>query len=140
MSRKLVLSALVCLPFLPAALQAQNVFVLGGLNSSNSNVLVYSSTFTQIGSFNAGYAPFEVLAKPDGSEFYVISSSGSQTVTATDNTFQNAMSLGNLGTQATSAALTPNGKYLLVTAGTLHVFNTTTNSDLLSGGIFLASL
>ncbi len=135
MFKKPIVSALVCLSIAAAAAQAQNIFVLPGANSGSNTVLVYTSTFNSLTSFTAGSAPFAILAKPDGSKYYVISGSGSQTVTVVDSAFANARSLGNLGTQATAAALTPDGKRLLVVAGSLHVFDTTTDSDLTPNGV-----
>src|SRR5438477_5751582 len=94
-----------------AAGQAQNIFVLPGSNSNTNNVTVVSgSSLTSLGSFTAGAASFTVLAKPDGSKFYIVANQGSQTVTALDSSFTNPRSLGNFGTSATAAAITPDGK------------------------------
>ena len=122
--------AVVCLTLISAAAQAQNVFVLPGANGTGSTVQVLTSQFSPLTTFQAGNAAFQIIAKPDGSKYYVIASAGSQTVTEVDSTFQNPKSLGNLGANATAAAITPDGKRLLVIAGTLHVFDTTTDTEL----------
>ena len=130
MYKKTIMQAGVCLSLISAVAHAQNFFVLPGANSPGSSVQVYTSQFIPLTTFQAGVAAYQIIAKPDGSKYYVISNAGSQTVTEVDNTFQNPKSLGNLGTQATAAALTPDGKRLLVVAGTLHVFDTTTDAEL----------
>ena len=57
-----------------------------------------------------------LLAKPDGSKYFIVANQGSQTVTVLDSTFSNPRSLGNLGTQATAAAITPDGRRKLADA------------------------
>lgn len=130
-----IAAAILCAASLAGAAQAQNLFVLPGSNSTNSNVIVLSNLFSQVATFQAGPGSFQVLAKPDGSKFYVISNSGSQTVTVVDPTFQTPRAIASLGTQATAAAMTPNGQRLLVVAGSLHIFDTSTDQDLTPNGL-----
>ncbi len=86
--------------------------------------------------FTAGAGAFQVLAKPDGTEYYVISASATQTVTTVDPGFQNPKSLASLGAPASTAALTADGKYLLVVAGgALYIINTATDTQVNTTGI-----
>jgi uncharacterized protein (TIGR03437 family) len=86
--------------------------------------------------FTAGAGAFQVFAKPDGTEYYVVSASASQTVTTVDPGFQNPKSLASLGAPATAAALTADGKYLLVVAGgALYIIGTATDTQVNTTGI-----
>jgi uncharacterized protein (TIGR03437 family) len=135
MLKKPVYSAILCLSFVATAARGQNVFVLPGAQASGNTIQVLSSQFATVGTVAAGNSSFQILAKPDGSKYYVIANSGSQTVTTLDANFQNPRSLGNLGSQATAAAISPDGKKLLVVAGTLHVIDTTSDNDLTPNGV-----
>ena len=123
------------LSFSSTAALGQNVFVLPGPTSSGSTVQVFSTQLVPVNSFTAGNSASQAFAKPDGSKYYIVANSGSQTVTTVDLSFSNAKSLGNLLSQATASALTPDGRRLLVIAGSLHVFDTTSDSDLTTAGI-----
>ena len=128
--------AVVCLASLVPAAQAQDLFALPGSNSTNSSVAVLSpSTLANVATVAAGSGAFTVLATPDGSRFYIVANSGSQTVTEVPNSFANPVTLGNIGLGATAAAITPNGSRLVVAAGSLHVFDTSSNNDLLPNGL-----
>ena len=45
------------------------------------------------------------------------------------------LSLANLPIPATQALITPDGKLLAVAAGKVYLFNTSSNSEVVSGGI-----
>jgi uncharacterized protein (TIGR03437 family) len=122
-------ACLVTLGFTAIA-QNQNLLVLPGSGINSPNVSVYSAQpFTPGANYVAGNASFAVFAKPDGSKYYTVASAGAQTVTVTDGNFGNPRSLGNVGTQATAAALTPDGTKLFVAAGTLQVFDTASDTN-----------
>lgn len=130
MSKSLSLSAGVCLFVMTATAPGQNLFLVPGTSSvSGAGTVVSGSSLASIGSFTAGAGAFQVVATPSGSKYYVIANSGSSTVTVLDSNFSNPRSLGNLGLQATAAAITPNGSRLLVLAGTLHIFDTSSPAD-----------
>lgn len=106
---------------------AQNLFILPGSGSLNTNVQVYSPALGSLGSFGAGPGAFTVVARPGGTEFYAISTGSSQ-VTSVDYGFDTATATATLGAPATAAAISPNGNRLLVLAGTLHIFDTSTST------------
>ena len=127
----------VYVSLLSFAAQAQNVFVLPGPGSTTASVLPFSNAYVAINTgFTAGAGAFAVFAKPDGTEYYVVSASATQTVTSVDAGFQNPKSLANLGAPATAAGLTADGKYLLVVAGgALYIFTTANDTQVNSAGI-----
>lgn len=136
MFKRVLAPCLVCLCMVAAVLQAQDVFVLPGTNSNSQNVFVFTTNpFVSITSFSAGAGAFQVFEKPDGTKLYAVSNSGSATVTSVDNSFAAPHSLGNLGQQATAAVLTPDGRRLAVAAGLLHIFDTSSDTDLFPSGI-----
>jgi uncharacterized protein (TIGR03437 family) len=146
MHKNVIASCVICLLFAAIGLQAQptqqaqqNVFVLSGPSSTASTVTVFSSNpFSNITGFTAGAGAFQVLGTPDGTKFYVIANSGSSTVTIVPNSFTNPRSI-NLGAQATAAAISGDGKRVAVAASALHMFDTSTDTDLLPNGVVLGA-
>jgi uncharacterized protein (TIGR03437 family) len=119
-----------------AAANAQNVFVLPSASSGSSNVGVFSANpFSNLGNIAATTSANLVLATADGTKFYIISSSGGNSILATDSTFATPRVIANLGTQPNTAVLTPNGRRLLVGAGTLQIIDTSNDSILVAGGL-----
>jgi uncharacterized protein (TIGR03437 family) len=98
-----------------------------------------ANPLTPFAGFQAGAGTFQVLSLPDGSKFYSIASSLSQPVTVTNNTFATTTSPASFSQPPTGAVMTPDGTRLAVAAGTLHVFDTSTDTELVSGGISVGS-
>src|SRR5229473_1919097 len=137
MNRRLNAFALGALLLLcAAASNAQNVFVLPASSSGSSNVGVFSANpFSNVANVTANSAANLVLGTGDGAKFYIVSNSGANTILATDSTFSTPRVIASLGVQPTSALLTPDGKRLLVGAGTLQIFDTASDSNLVAGGL-----
>lgn len=109
------------------------LFQLSGPNSSGgqffgfvANANPFNPVFTASGP--AGVS--KIVAKPDGSKFYVLGSSGSNALQSADPTFTRFTSINGLGALPTAIAMTPDGKYLLVGADALYVIDTNTDTIL----------
>jgi len=114
----------------------QVVFVLPGPNANGTSVYALATNpLSPITSFTSGAGSNLLFAKPDGSNYYIVATSLSQTVTSVDNTFQTPQDIVNLTQTVTSGVMTPDGTRLALAAGSLHVINTTTNTDILSSGV-----
>src|SRR5579864_3296524 len=73
-----------------AGLEGQNLFALPGPTSNSNTVLVYvADPFLSVTNFMSGVGSFQVVGKPDGSKFYVFSSTTTNSLTSVDSTFQN---------------------------------------------------
>src|SRR5260370_40137648 len=95
MSRIWCITIALCLLGALSVIEAQDVFVLPGPASSNTNVIVASATnLSALGTFNASAGSYQVLARPDGNKFYVIANSG--IVTVVDGPFTNAQQIAAL--------------------------------------------
>ncbi len=143
MFRRFLLS--VCLTFLAVTpvLRAQNVFSMPGASSTGQSVgvfgadpLVLTSTLT------SGAGSFITVALPDLSKAYIIASSPNASITALDRGFFTAHAVANLSQPASAAIITPDGRRLIVlttaaggAGGTVHVFNTSTDAELVQGGL-----
>ncbi len=126
----------LCFALGAMVVQAQDVFVLPGVGTSTGAVAVFaSSPLSEINTFNAGEGSFLVLPNLAATTYYVIANSTTQTITSTDATFLNPVGVASLPNPATAAVLTPDGKLLAVAASTLHLFNTSTNTEVVSGGL-----
>ena len=67
MLKNAIATRVICLVLAAAGLQAQNVFVVPGANSTGNNIAVFaSSPFSNITGFTAGAGTFQIFAKPDG--------------------------------------------------------------------------
>jgi adhesin/invasin len=110
--------------------------VLPGAGSNNAAVAVFATTpLSEITNFNSGPSSFLALANPNATTFYIIADSSTQTITSIGTTFGNPIAVANLANPATAAVMTPDGSLLAVAAGTLHLFNTTTNGEVVPGGL-----
>jgi uncharacterized protein (TIGR03437 family) len=136
MSRRLALSLAACTGLFISNLQADDVAALPGANSLGSNVAIFAiNPLTSLSTFTAGDSTFLIVPKPDGSLYYVIAKSGSNSVTTVDTNFENPTLIASFLTTPTAAAITSDGSELVVAAGTLHIFNTTKNTELVAGGV-----
>lgn len=85
----------------------------------------------------------QVIAKPDGSQFYIVGASGVQSVTPTFAAGSFTTIAGISGTP-TAAALSPDGRYLYVGATGLYIVNTSTNTVIPNsvpfGGAYIAGI
>jgi uncharacterized protein (TIGR03437 family) len=120
-----------------STLLANNVFVVPGFTGSTVvSGTVYSGTpLTQSGVFNASVDSFAAFAKTAANaadvKYYIVSRNSQASITILNSSFQpTANSPINLGQQVTAAALSPDGRRLVVVAGNLRVFNTDSDTEL----------
>ncbi|HUQ91073.1 MAG TPA: Ig-like domain-containing protein [Bryobacteraceae bacterium] len=130
MSRKISLFlSTLCTLALASNLLARNVFVL----PPGDGVLRPIATFagdpfapgTGAG-ISAAADSFLAFATPAGNKFYFVSRSATDTVVITDANF-GIIARRSLGTGATAAALSPDGRYLVVIAGAAQIIDTATD-------------
>lgn len=126
--KSLSLLALFCASITTLSAQARNVFVLPPGDGVLRPVTPFSADPFQSGAGGilAAQDAFLALSTPNGSKYYFIGRSGSDTVVIANSSFGITNRL-NLGTGATSAAVTPDGRFLLVTTNQLVVINTATD-------------
>lgn len=136
MKRKFCLWCALVLALVSLSLHAQSVFVLPASFGSSANVIAFTANpFAQSGTFTANTAASIVIASPDGTKYYIISNSGSNTLMTVDTAFSTVRSIASLGQGAAAAVLTPDGSKLLIAAGNLQIFNTSTDAPAVSGGV-----
>jgi uncharacterized protein (TIGR03437 family) len=140
MSKRKLAVVVLCLAAAVAMLSAQDVFVAAGSGSTDTQVSGFTThPVTPSGGFQAGPGTFQIVSTPDGSKFYSIASSATQPVAVTNSTFATTQFLASFTQAPTGAVMTPDGTRLAVAAGTLHIFDTATDTELVSGGISAAS-
>jgi len=140
LKKNLVLASL-CLTAFAGGLAAQtrNVFVLP---LSGTGVQTYTSdSFGPTANFSAAPAPFLVLANGNATKYYVISKSPTNTVVVVDGTNFSTLVTGrfNFNANAEAAAVTPDGKRLIVLAGGVHIIDIASDTDLTPAGIGLTT-
>jgi uncharacterized protein (TIGR03437 family) len=120
-----------------AALQAQeDLFVLPGAASGSGDVEAFlTNPLSNYRTIVTSLGSFAIIGSPNGSTFYLIASSTTGTIIATDSTLLTPTVVASLPNPASQGIITPDGKVLAVTAGTLHLFATATNTELVPGGI-----
>ncbi len=126
----------VCLAASVSALAAPGdgiLFQLPGFNSQSARILGYpylanpfNPSIDVFGPAGAGL----VLAKPDGSKFYVLGNSGTTSLQSADATFTNFRSVNGLSAPPTTLALTPDGKLLLVGGDQFYIIDSNTDQPI----------
>ena len=126
---------LLCFLGLGTAATAQNQYVTlyPGANNSSTILQAYLPTAggllatASINTLPAG--TFQILPTPDGTKYYIISNGGNP-VSTMDANFQNIKQIGgSIALAPTGAALTPDGRKLVVMAGS-SVYVVDVSSDL----------
>lgn len=122
--------------------QAPDLFVLPGPDAANgvaeafvANPITTSNPLSNYRTFTGGVGAFALLPNSSASSFYIVASSTTNSILSSDATFLAPTLVANLPTPASQAIITPNGQLLAVAAGTVFLFNTTSNTDLVSGGV-----
>jgi uncharacterized protein (TIGR03437 family) len=134
-AKRLGLWLALCLTFSAAALHAQYVVMLPGIDNDDPTVTVLdSSAFSVLNTFYAQDA-FELLSLPDGSQSYLIANINGAAITAMGPEFTNPQQIGNFPDTVNCGALSPDGSRLLAASSLLHIFDTGTNTDLTPNGI-----
>ncbi len=119
-----------------ASLQAQDLFVLPGAGANNGVVEAFvTNPLTTYRTFSAGTGSFALLPNLDASKFFAVASSTTNSVMAVNGTFLAPTLVANLSTTPNQAIVTPDGKLLVVSAGTVHLFATASNTELVAGGV-----
>lgn len=121
------------------------VFALPGASGTGALYAYTANPFAPVNSLAAASGTFRVIGKPDGSTFYAIANSATTAVSAISPDFSSIQQIGGqLSSGATAAVISPDGKRLLVatsnlasSTGTLYIFDTATNSLLVSTGVAL---
>jgi uncharacterized protein (TIGR03437 family) len=135
LKRLFALCAFGLVSFYPL-LHAQDLFVLPGAGATNGAVQAFvTNPLTTYREFNAGVGAFALLPNLNASKYFVVASATTNSIVETDGTFLPSTVVANLGTPATQALITPDGKLLAVLAGNVHLYNTSTNSELVTGGV-----
>lgn len=133
----------VCLALLSGAAFAQNPQGVGYAvefsASSSGQFQAYpenSATFASSSIGNTGPAgPNQIIAKPDGSKFYVLGAAGLDSI---DPAFTTPKPINGFTGTLTQGTMTPDGRYLLVSSsqgtgsGTVFVLNTTNDTVVLN--------
>ena len=105
------------------------VFPTGG---SNLVTVLDAADLTEQGTIAATATGSDLLAAPRGDRYYILSPTSTDTIVVVDARTLNVIQRISLAIGASDAVLTPDGEYLLVTAGALHVFSTTTDQPVTS--------
>ena len=141
LTRKKILMACVCLAAsaLAPGQTSSNpgtalVFQLPGANSGGTHLqgvpYAAASLSPTIDNANAPAGTFQIVPKPDGSKYFVLSEqSGNISLSYTDATFSTFTAVSGLGSAPTLMTLTPDGTqaYVATTSGTIYVLDTTTD-------------
>jgi hypothetical protein len=155
LNRNFSLAVLVCVAASVAAFGQANqgqeyLFQFFSQPSSSTLFSGYSDTgnlAAPLISTNGPTGVAAILPTPAGS-FYLVGTNGTNSLQAADSTFSNFTTINGLGGPPTAAAVTPDGKYLLVaapdptnaTVETFYIIDATTNAILTPGGLQMDGL
>jgi|GEM_PF-418774 len=108
---------------------AGNVFALPANAYDYSMPVFTEDPFQAVRTVTVPPGVLTVLARPDGSRYYVISQSATDSILVLNSTFTSVLKRVDLGTAPRAAALSPDGRRLFVLAGVARVFDVTSDND-----------
>jgi len=137
------LASLGSLTFAQTQTVSSYVFALPGANSSGPFYVYTANPFAPVNALTASPGTYQILGKPDGSKFYLIANAGATAVSEITSSFSSVQQIGGvLSLPAVAAAISPDGKRLVVVtgsqsggSGTVYVFDTSTDSLVVPNGI-----
>jgi uncharacterized protein (TIGR03437 family) len=107
-------------------LGAQTLFVMPGGPDTNRTVSIVSGEpFVYRTAYQGSHASLVALTNPAGTRYFVIAGSGTSTLTVLDGATFNVLQTFDLLNNGTAGAVTPDGRKLLVLAGSLFIFDIT---------------
>lgn len=119
---------LCALALMPALAQNRNVFVMPPGDGVLRPVSGYSiDPFNPVSAaISAAQDTFTVVSTPSASKYYFIGRSATDTVVITDANF-NIIGRRSLGIGASAAAISPDGRYVVIAAGTVQILDSSTD-------------
>jgi uncharacterized protein (TIGR03437 family) len=127
--------ALLVSCFMP--LSARDIFVTPGSSSSTNTIGVYrADPLTSVGTITGPAGAFQVL-RASATKFYVISRGTVDTVTVYEGTLPSLTQTKrfNLAEPATAAAISPDGRRVVVIANSVYIYDTANDTNLTPSGI-----
>ena len=100
------------------------LFPTGG---SNTVTVLDAADLSEAGTVSATSTAFRLLSTPRGDRYYIFSRGSTDAIVIVDARTLAVIRRVSLGVGVSDAALSPDGEYLLVAAGQLHIFSTTTD-------------
>jgi len=124
---------MLCLGLLPLwlsqAAAADQVLVFPS-STTNLITVLRAADLSQQGAIAAPSSSFQVVQTADGTKRYLLNRQASQSITVFDPQTLQILSTLDLGASSSQAIVTPDGRYLLVAAGTLRVVDTQTDTEI----------
>lgn len=117
----------VALAWVPLATPADLV-ILFPFGNNNLLTAIDAETLAEVGSLNAPSSAFKIEQSLDGRRYYVISSRSTSSVVTIDASTLERIASVDLGASPSDAALTPDGRFILVAAADVKVIDTATNT------------
>ncbi|MDA1312559.1 MAG: hypothetical protein O2968_04410 [Acidobacteria bacterium] len=118
----LVLAATLC--------EAQNHAVLFPSGGSSTVTLLDAEDLSPAGTIAGTSTARQFLATPSGDRYYILSRTSTDAIVIANPRTLEVLRRVSLSVGVSDAALSPNGQYLLVVAGQLHIFSTTTDQEI----------
>ena len=124
----------LCLFALCPLLHAQGPYLFNLQNTVGSGTVsifgAESATLTSAGAIAQPPGTIQLLARPDGSRFYLISQVTGAAITAWNSSFTSSVTLGNFTAVPVAAAITPDGSRMVVaTSEGLYIFDLTVTPE-----------
>ncbi len=127
--RNLSLAVCLSLASMAAYSQSSYIFQLPGANATGTQIIgLGDDNFSRsVSNANGPAGAYQILATPNGGTLYIVSPTGIQAAPANTSLSPLTPISGIAGT-ILSAAITPNGKYLLVVADHFYIIDTSSNT------------
>jgi uncharacterized protein (TIGR03437 family) len=126
---------LVCVAALMSSALARNVFVIPNTTGTPQTISVLSGdNFVPVGTISNVANVFQAISTPSGDKVYLITRTASPAVIVVNGAnFTPTGKLFNFGLAPVAAAMTPDGRRLVVIADTVHIIDVATDTELNNG-------
>ncbi len=129
-SRMRVITILISLVLTPLSILASNLFVIPNGTTENTVQVFTSNPVSNAGTYESGPGLVEeIAATPDGSRYFTAARTSMDALVQTGASFTVLARSDEWNDSATDLTVTPDGKYALVTAGILRIFDAVTGAE-----------
>ncbi len=116
-----------------AMMHGRNVLVLPNGAARQPVAVFKGDSLTAAGTFVASSSAFTAFSNPAGAKYYVVGREATETLVVVDGTFSNRLKSFDVAGGARAAAITPDGRRILILGSGLHIFDTAEDREIAVG-------
>ncbi|MSV27770.1 MAG: hypothetical protein EXQ52_03370, partial [Bryobacterales bacterium] len=119
--------------FAATMMHGRNVLVLPNGVAKQPVAVFKGDPLTPAGTFPASPSAFTAFSNPAGTKYYVVGREATEALVVVDGTFSSRIKSFDLADGARAAAITPDGRRILILGNSLRIFDTAEDREILTG-------